>query len=481
MEQQNYIDGAWVGAAGGQTFEQRNPADLGLVTGIWPKGTRDDAKKAIESAHAAFPEWAGIGVYQRAEYLSRAVAVLKGRIEEIAATLTEENGKTLAEARTEVGSAVREMEFQIAQGLSMCGETVPSAKRGVFAYSVRRPLGVASIISPWNFPFNVPCRKCTPALISGNTIVFKPASLTPGAGKAFVDVFVEAGLPPGVVNFVCGGGSTVGDEMITNPLVRSVSFTGSTGVGKGIQQSVAQSLIRTQLELGGKNPAVVLEDADLDRAADAVATAAYACAGQWCTSTSRAIVVEEVAEVFTGKVLERVRAIRVGDGRGDVDMGPVCGSDQLETIMGYIEIGQGEGAELVEGGQRLTDNGLDQGCFVAPTVFAGVKPEMRIAQEEIFGPVLSVMAARDFGEALEMANHVEFGLCSSIFTKDISRAFQFLDQTDVGLTHVNMMTAYREPQLSFGGVKSSGHGIPESGKTGIEFFTEHKVAFINYL
>jgi len=362
----------------------------------------------------------------------------------------------------------------------MCGETAPSAEQGVFAYSVRRPLGVASIISPWNFPFNVPGRKCTPALISGNTIVFKPASLTPGAGKAFVDVFVEAGLPKGVLNFVCGGGSTVGDEMITNPLVESVSFTGSTGVGKGIQQRVAQMLTRTQLELGGKNPAVVLEDADLDKAADAVVTAAYACAGQWCTSTSRAIVVEEVAEVFTEKLLERVRAIRVGDGRGDVDMGPVCGSDQLETILGYIEIGQGEGAELVEGGQRLTDNGLDRGCFVAPTVFAGVKPEMRIAQEEIFGPVLSVMAARDFGEALEMANQVEFGLCSSIFTKDISRAFQFLDQTDVCLTHVNMMTAYREPQLSFGGVKSSGHGIPESGKTGIEFFTEHKVAFINY-
>ena len=481
MEQQNYIDGAWVGAADGQTFEQRNPADLEKVTGIWPKGTRDDAKKAIESAHAAFPEWAGIGVFQRAEYLSRAVAVLKGRIEEIAATLTEENGKTLAESRAEVGSAVREMEYQIAQGVSMCGETVPSAEPGVFAYSVRRPLGVASIISPWNFPFNVPGRKCTPALISGNTIVFKPASLTPGAGKAFVDVFVEAGLPPGVLNFVCGGGSTVGDEMITHPLVESVSFTGSTGVGKGIQQSVAQTLIRTQLEMGGKNPVVVLEDADLDKAADAVATAAYACAGQWCTSTSRAIVVEEVAEVFTEKVLERVRAIRVGEGRGDVDMGPVCGSDQMETIMGYIEIGQGEGAELVEGGQRLTDNGLDQGCFVAPTVFAGVKPEMRIAQEEIFGPVLSVMAARDFGEALRMANQVEFGLSSSIFTKDISRAFQFLDQTEVGLTHVNMMTAYREPQLSFGGVKSSGHGIPESGKTGIEFFTEHKVAFINYL
>ena len=211
MEQQNYIDGAWVGAGDGQTFEQRNPADLGEITGTWPKSTREDAKKAIEAAHAAFKGWAGIGVYKRAEYLSRAVEVLKGKTEEIAATLTAENGKTLAEARTEVGSAVREMEFQIAQGVSMCGETVPSSTEGVFAYSMRRPLGVASIISPWNFPFNVPGRKCTPALISGNTIVFKPASLTPGAGKAFVNIFVEAGLPPGVLNFVCGGGSTIGD------------------------------------------------------------------------------------------------------------------------------------------------------------------------------------------------------------------------------------------------------------------------------
>ena len=481
MMQQNYIDGNWVGAGDGSTFEQRNPANLDEVTGVWPKGTREDASQAIEAAHGAFGDWAGMGVYKRAEYLTRAVEVLKGKTDEIAATLTRENGKTLAESQTEVNSAIREMEFQIAQGVSMCGEVAPSATDGVFAYSVRRPLGVASIISPWNFPFNVPGRKCTPALISGNTIVFKPATLTPGAGRAFVDIFVEAGLPPGVLNFVCGGGSTVGDEMITNPLVESVSFTGSTGVGKGIQQSVASTLIRTQLEMGGKNPAVILEDADLDKAADAVAIAAYACAGQWCTSTSRAIVVKEVAEAFTGKLLARVKAMRVGEGTGDVDMGPVCGSDQLETIMGYIEIGQGEGAQLAAGGNRLIDDGMDQGCFVEPTVFTAVQPEMRIAQEEIFGPVLSVMEAGDFAEALEMANAVEFGLSSSIFTKDISRAFLFLDQTEVGLTHVNMMTAYREPQLSFGGVKNSGHGIPESGKTGIEFFTEHKVAFINYM
>ena len=481
MTQQNYIDGNWVGAGDGSTFEQRNPANLDEVTGVWPKGTREDAIQAIEAAHEAFGDWAGIGVYKRAEYLTRAVEVLKSKTHEIAATLTRENGKTLAESQTEVSSAIREMEFQIAQGVSMCGEVAPSATDGVFAYSVRRPLGVASIISPWNFPFNVPGRKCTPALISGNTIVFKPATLTPGAGRAFVDIFVEAGLPSGVLNFVCGGGSTVGDEMITNPLVESVSFTGSTGVGKGIQQSVASTLIRTQLEMGGKNPAVILEDADLDKAADAVAIAAYACAGQWCTSTSRAIVVKEVAEAFTGKLLARVKAMRVGEGTGDVDMGPVCGSDQLETIMGYIEIGQGEGAQLAAGGNRLTEDGMGQGCFVEPTVFTAVQPGMRIAQEEIFGPVLSVMEAGDFAEALEMANAVEFGLSSSIFTKDISRAFQFLDQTEVGLTHVNMMTAYREPQLSFGGVKNSGHGIPESGKTGIEFFTEHKVAFINYM
>ena len=480
MDYKNYIDGEWVGSADGKTFEQRNPSNLEEVTGHWPKSTREDAKRAIESSHAAFADWSGIGVHQRAEYLSKAVAVMRGRAEDIAAILTEENGKTLNESRTEVASAVREMEFQIAQGVAMCGETVPSSTPGVFAYSVRRPVGVASIISPWNFPFNVPGRKCTPALISGNTIVFKPASLTPKAGKAFVDVFIEAGMPPGVLNFVSGGGGTVGEEMITNRLVEAISFTGSTGVGKGIQQSVAQTLVRTQLELGGKNPAVIMEDADLDKAAEAVATAAYACAGQWCTSTSRAIVVREVAEAFNAKLLERVRAIRVGDGRGDVDMGPVCGTDQLESIMGYIQIGQQEGATLAQGGSRLTADGMDKGCFIEPTVFVDVQPDMRIAQEEIFGPVLSVLVAEDFDQALDLANRAEFGLSSSIFTQDISRAFQFLDKTEVGLTHVNMMTAYREPQLSFGGVKSSGHGIPESGKTGIEFFTEHKVAFINY-
>ena len=482
MEFKNYINGAWVGAADGKTFVQRDPANLENVTGIWPSSTRQDAQRAIEAAHAAFPAWADLGVHGRAQYLSQALQILKGRIETVAAILTEENGKTLEESRTEVSSAIREMEFQIAQGIAFCGETVPSSQPGVFAYSTRRPLGVAAIISPWNFPFNVPGRKGTPALISGNTMVFKPASLTPKAGKAFVDIFVEAGLPPGVLNFVCGSGSTVGEEMITNPLVEAVSFTGSTGVGQGIQQSVAQSLTRTQLELGGKNPALIMEDADLDAAADAVAKAAYACAGQWCTSTSRAIVVKEVAAVFTEKLLDRVQAIRVGNGRGaDVDMGPVCGTDQFESIMGYIKIGQEEGAYLAQGGQQCLENGMDQGCFIEPTVFTQVKPHMRIAQEEIFGPVLSVLEADDFTAALELANNVEFGLSSSIFTKDISRAFQFLDKTEAGLTHVNMMTAYREPQLSFGGVKASGHGIPESGKTGIEFFTEHKVAFINYL
>ena len=345
MKSQNYINGQWVGASDGKTFAQLNPADLEHVTGEWPQGTSADAEQAIEAAHAAFPAWADMGVYQRAEYLSRAVAVLKGRAEEIAAILTAENGKTLDEARTEIGSAVREMEFQIAQGISMCGQTAPSAQAGVFAYSVRRPLGVASIISPWNFPFNVPGRKCTPALISGNTIVFKPASLTPGAGRAFVDIFAEAGLPPGVLNFVCGGGSTVGETMITHPLVQSISFTGSTQVGRGIQQRAAQGIIRTQLEMGGKNPAVILADADLDMAADAVVKAAYACAGQWCTSTSRAIAEREVAAAFTDKVLERVKQIRVGNGTEDgVDMGPVCGTDQLETIEGYIEIGKAEGA-----------------------------------------------------------------------------------------------------------------------------------------
>jgi aldehyde dehydrogenase (NAD+) len=291
----------------------------------------------------------------------------------------------------------------------------------------------------------------------------------------------DAGLPAGVFNFVTGGGSTVGDAFTVHPLIKAISFTGSTEVGKKLNARAAENLTRTQLELGGKNPMIILGDADLDAAATAAVTAAYACAGQWCTSTSRVLVTEDVAEEVIAKIVEKAGALKVGPGQdSQTSLGPVCGEEQLKNILEYIEIGKNEGAELLTGGYQVTDGALGQGCFIAPTVFGNVKPGMRIAQEEIFGPVLSIITARDFEEAVQVANGVEFGLASAIYTNDLQRAMTFMEHTDVGLAHVNMLTAYKEPQLSFGGVKNSGFGVPEAGKTGIEFFTEHKVVYMKY-
>jgi aldehyde dehydrogenase (NAD+) len=296
-----------------------------------------------------------------------------------------------------------------------------------------------------------------------------------------VELFIEAGLPAGVLNFVTGGGSTVGEEITTNPAVRAVSFTGSTQVGQGIHRKAALIMAKTQLEMGGKNALVVLEDCDLEQAIASAAKAAYACAGQWCTSTSRAIVVCDVAEPFIDGVAAAARELVVGNGMDERStMGPVCGKVQKQSILRHVEAGKEDGATLLIGGRAATGDGRENGCFIEPTIFTNVTPDMRIARQEIFGPVLSIMVVKDFDEALEVANSVDYGLASSVYTTDLERALTFVERSDVGLTHVNLMTALKEPQLSFGGVKGSGFGIPEAGATGIEFFAEHKVAYIKY-
>ena len=480
MQACNYIQGQWKKASGQKTFEQRNPADLAEVTGLYADSSAEDTKEAIAAAHAAFPAWRAKTTFERQAILKRALQLIIERKEKIATVITKENGKTLAESRGEIDSAIKEMDFQIGEGMRMLGKTIPVEIGGTLAYSTREPRGAVGVIAPWNFPFNVPGRKCTPALMAGNTVVFKPASLTPGVGLAFTQALADAGIPAGVFNCVTGGGRNVGGVIVGDPRIKAISFTGSTPVGKGIQKQAADNLTPCQLELGGKNPAIVLDDADLDLAAPAVARAAFACAGQWCTSTSRVIVQRGIAPAFTARLIAEIAKIKVGDGMDpNTGMGPVCGTEQKNVIQGYIRKGLEEGAKL-HPGLPAPSAPDDKGCFLKPVVFTDVTPKMTIAQEEIFGPVLSVMSVDSFEEAVALANDVPFGLASTIFTRNLGHAMTFMEKTDVGLAHVNIMSSYKEPQLEFGGVKESGSGLPEAGTSGIHFFTEHKVCYVKY-
>ena len=477
----NYIDGEWQDSASKKTFLDINPANQQEVVGCFQQSNVEDVKKAIESAKRAFKDWGKWSSNKRAQVLSRALILLKERKEDLAKGLTLEEGKTLRESEGEIESAIKEMEFQIGEGYRVFGKTCSSIKEKGDSYTMRQPLGVVSVLSPWNFPVNVPCRKITPALVAGNTVIFKPASFTPLSGLRLVEMFIEAGIPKGVLNFVSGSGSEIGDEMVANPSIKAVSFTGSTEVGTRINRAASQNMVKVQLEMGGKNPMVILEDADIELAVKDTILAAYSCSGQWCTSTSRVIVLKEIAERFIDGLINKVKDIKVGNGLGKrIDMGPLAGEFQLKRVLEYIELGKKEGAKLIFGGKRLKGTQYDKGFFVEPTIFTDVSPGMRIAQEEIFGPVLSIIEVDNFSQALSIANGVQHGLSSSIYTKDISRAMEFIHESEVGLTHVNFPTSFKEPQLPFGGIKSSGYGLPEAGESGIEFFTENKSVYINY-
>ena len=475
----NYTNGKWVQSASGRTAPDYNPANRDEVICETQASIVEDVEAAMLGASAAFTGWRSTPAPRRAGLLQEALRLMKEREGEITRAITLENGKTLRESRAEFLSAVNEADFQIGQGWRLGGGHFPSEEPGVLCYVTRQPLGVVTLIVPWNFPLSIACRKLFPALVAGNCCILKPADFAPLCAALVIEIMHQVGLPPGVVNYVTGRGSVIGDALVCHPAVRAISFTGSTEVGVGIATKVAGRRVKIQMEMGGKNPLVVLADADLERAADAAVLGAFSCAGQWCTSTSRAIVEAPVYDDFIRLLVSKAEEIVVGNGmEEDTRMGPVAGPAQYEMILNYIAIGKQEGARLCAGGHALTEGEYSKGYFVAPTVFADVTPEMRIAQEEIFGPVLSVMKACDSEDALRIANSTVYGLSSSIYTNDLAKAHRFIEESEVGFCHVNMPTMWKEPPLEFHGVKDSGRGVPEAGRSGAEFFTEVKAVYV---
>ena len=479
LRHQNYIDGKWVDSVSGRRFAVYNPADLRELCHEYPLSAREDVEAAVRGAQDAFGRWRRQSLAERAAILRRAVQIIRTRREEIAQIVTRENGKLIAESLTEIDAAALELDYQIGEGERAFGRIGDCYRAGILGWSRREPIGVVSVIVPWNFPFNVPWRKLGPALMAGNTAILKPASQTPAVGEAVMQILIEAGLPDGVVQFVTGSGGELSDALVGHPQVRAVTFTGSTEVGRQIAHLASRDFTRTQLEMGGKNPMIVLADAELDLAAHDAAVGAYSCAGQWCTATSRLIVEEGVADALLDGLLQHIRALRLGPGRDNgATMGPVAGGAQLKSVLGHIHRAQEQGAQFVTGGRRAGGAVLEHGCFIEPGLIDNPEPRLDISTTEVFGPVLTVHRVASYEAALRLANAVPYGLSSSIYTRDLDKALHFAEHSEVGLTHINVHSAYKEPQHSFGGVKESGFGLPEAGATGIQFFQDEKAVYV---
>jgi aldehyde dehydrogenase (NAD+) len=478
---QNYIGGKWVDSGSGETFADINPADTDDIVGYFQASTAEDTRAAIEAAEEARAGWRALSAPKRGEYLSAVARIIERDLESIGEGLTREEGKTLPEGKGETARAVQVFDYFAGEGRRIFGETTPSEFGRTLLYTVKEPLGVVGLITPWNFPVAIPAWKLAPALVAGNTVVLKPASNAPLTALRIVRACEEAGLPPGVLNFVTGSGSTVGTELAVNPSVRGVSFTGSDTVGSDLYGRVTGRGARCQCEMGGKNPMVVMEDADLDKAVALTINGAMWSTGQKCTATSRAIVHRDVLDEFTEKVLAGVAGIKVGNGLEEgVQVGPSIDEAQMNTVLEYIEVGKGEGAELLAGGERMTGGPYDKGFFVAPTVFGGVTNDMRIAREEIFGPVVGIIATNGFEEALAIANDTRFGLSASICTRDIHRAMEFADRIEAGMVHINSPTVGAEVQVPFGGMKDSSTGTREQGHVAVDFYTDTKTIYLEY-
>lgn len=476
----NYIRGKWVASRSTRALERRNPANWDEVVAVVPLSTAEEAREAIEAARAAFPAWRDTPAPARGRILARAATLMEQRKEDLARLLTREEGKTFKDALGEVIKSVRVLEFMAGEGMRLAGETLPSDLPKNFVYTIKQPMGVVGAITPWNFPVSIPVWKLAPAIVAGNTAVLKPSTFTSLTAARVLELLAEAGVPAGVVNMVIGSGGETGGTLVEHPDVRAVSFTGSNEVGCGVYHAGAQRMKKCQCEMGGKNPLVVLRDADLELAAEATLFGAFASTGQRCTATSRVVIEETVADGFVEMVASRARKWKVGNGlEPDVDMGPAVNEQQLATDLRFIELGKKD-AKLVLGGDRLSGGIWDRGYFVAPTIFDHVAPTSPLAQDEIFGPVLSVVRVRSFDEALEVANSVRYGLSSSLYTNDASKIFAFIDRIETGITHINSPTVGGEAHLPFGGMKATGVGLREMGRVAVDFFTELKTVYIDY-
>lgn len=477
----NFIGGKWGKSKSNKTFENRNPADTSDLVGTFQLSSQDDVDAAVTAAQAAYPAWRDTPAPERAEYMYRVANKLRERKEELARLMTREMGKVLAETRGDVQEGIDTADFAAGEGRRMHGQTVPSELRNKAAYVIHQPMGVWGLITPWNFPVAIPTWKTFPAITTGNTIVIKPATYTPACTAKLMEILDEAGVPKGVINYVTGTGGVVGERLINHPDVKGISFTGSSEVGKRIAEVTGKTLKRCSLELGGKNGQTVMDDASLELALDGALWGAFGTTGQRCTATSRIIVQEGVHDEFLAELVNRAKALKVGNGLDEsVQMGPLVSEAQLKTVESYVQIGIDEGAALVVGGHRLTGGDFDKGFFHEPTIFDQVTPNMRIAQEEIFGPVLSVITVKDLDEAIEVLNGTRYGLSSSIYTQDVNRAMRAIERIEAGITYVNGPTIGAECHLPFGGVKETGNGHREGGWTAYEIFTEMKTVYIDY-
>jgi aldehyde dehydrogenase (NAD+) len=477
----NYINGEWTESVTNQLFYSVNPANTNDVVGAFQASNGEDVKLAIEAASNAFPNWAKTAPSKRAAILNKAADILEQNAEQYAEELTREEGKHVKDAKNEVLRSAQTLRFYAVEGQTLTGETFPNDDPNMKVSTEREPLGVVSVITPWNFPLSIPARKIAPALITGNTVVFKPSSDTPLVALRLVEALHQAGIPNGVINFVTGKASDVGDLLVNHPAVRAITFTGSTATGEDIHRK-SSFTTRTQMELGGKNPLIIMDDADIELAVDLTVNGGFSLTGQACTGTSRVIVLKSLKEQFVQKLIEKTGSLKIGNGFEEgVKIGPLANEKQLKNVLKYIEIGKKDGATLVYGGEKLDGGSFQHGYFVSPAIFTDVLPDHRIAKEEIFGPVVAVLEVDSYEEAIKIANDVEYGLSAGIVTNNLKTANQFSKDIQAGTVKINRTTKGNLINAPFGGLKkSSTSTFRESGRVGLEFFTQIKTVYIGY-